>query len=99
MTTPWIIGCLSWLFGLCVGIVVMAVIADRTNKAEKELLKKEIYDNSVMYLSAVQTMEDKISEQDRQLGLKQRVMESLNEDVARLRRANAKLRRKEGCDD
>lgn len=99
MMTAWIFAGLCGFVGLCVGCIAMAIFADRVNKAENERLQKEIYDNSMMYLSAVQTMEDEINEKDRQLGLKQRVMDSLNEEVARLRRANAKLRRKEVCDD
>ena len=98
MISPWMLAGAA-AFGLCVGCIVMAIIADRTNKAETDRLQKKIYDNSVMYLSAVQTMEDQISEKDRQLQLKQRVMDSLNEEVARLRRMNAKLKRKEvDCD-
>ena len=94
------IGLIAFFAGLSIGIIVMAVLSDRANKAETERLQKEIYDNSVMYLSAMQTMEDQISEKDRQLQLKQRVMDSLNEELSHLRRMNAKLRRKEDvCDD
>ena len=99
MMTAWIFAGLCGIIGMCVGCITMVIITDRVNKAENERLQKEIYDNSMMYLSAVQTMEHQIGEKEKQLELKQRVMDSLNEELSRLRLLNAKLRRKEVCDD
>lgn len=83
---------------LCVGGIIMAIICDRANRAESERLSRELHDNSLMYLSAVQSMEQQIDDKDREIQLKQRVLDSLNEEVSRLRRLNAQLKRKEVMD-
>ena len=97
MISPWMLA-VAAAFGLCVGCIVMAIIADRTNKAETDHLQKEIYVNSVMYLQAVQTFEKQVEDKERELELKQRVMDSMNDELSRLRRINAQMKRqrKEG---
>lgn len=89
---------LAALLGACVGAIIMAVICDRVNEAESARLQREIYDNSVMYLQAVQTFEKQVEDKERELELKQRVMDSMNDELSRLRRINAQMKRqrKEG---
>ena len=79
-------GLIAFFFGLCVGILTMAVLADRTNKAETEKLRQQIAQDSRNYLKAVSTMESQIADKESELQLKQRVLDSLNEEIHRLRR-------------
>lgn len=86
MTTTWIIGCLCGFAGLCIGCIVMAVWADRTNKAEADSLRQQIAQDNRNYLMAVSTMEEQINAKEEQLQIKQRVLDALNDEVNRLRR-------------
>ena len=80
------IGLMAFFFGICAGILVMAVLADRTNKRETDKLRRQIAQDSRNYLAAVSTMESEINAKDEEIRLKQRVLDSLNEEVQRLRR-------------
>ena len=80
------IGLIAFLMGLCIGILIMAIIADRTNKRETEKLQGEMAKQSRLYYEAVSTMESQIETKESQLQLKQRVLNSLNEEIHRLRR-------------
>lgn len=86
----WIIGSAS--LGLLAGILIMAVAADRLHRDESDRLKREIHDNSVMYLQAVQKMEDQINDKERELQVKQRVLDALNYEVQRLRKINKRMK-------
>lgn len=78
---------------MCVGGIIMAIICDRANRAETNRLTREMHSNNLLYLTAVQTYEQQIDDKIRELQLKQRVLDSLNEEVSRLRRMNEKLKR------
>lgn len=87
---------LIWMFvGLLSGFL-LAYYSYSTERVESrretDRLKKEIYDNSVMYLSAVQTMEEQVAKKNAELELKQRVCEALNEEVNRLRKINKRMK-------
>lgn len=77
---------------LCIGCIVMAIICDRANKTETDRLQQEIHKNSVFYLDTVNKMEEQIKDKDNQLQLKQRVLDTQNEELQRLRRINKRLR-------
>lgn len=53
---------ITLLIGVCIGIIVMAIIADRTNKAETENLRQQIDRDSRNYLRCVSKMQDDIDE-------------------------------------
>ena len=90
------IGLAAFFIGLCVGILIMAVIADRNNKRETEKLQGEIAANSRYYLQAVSSMNGQIEAKDSELQLKQRVLDSLNEEIHRLRRIIESKKQKGG---
>ncbi len=87
---------IGFFIGLCIGILVMSVLADRNNKAEADRLRQQIAQDSRNYLSAVSTMESEINAKEDEIRLKQRVLDSLNEEVQRLRRIIEKNKQKGG---
>ena len=84
------------LLSMFVGIIVMAVIADRAHKAEITRLQEQIAESSRNYLLAVQTMEKAISDKDKELEKMQRVCETRNEEIQRMSRFNQRMRRGDG---
>ena len=74
-----------FVIGLCLGMVVMAVICDKAHKAELDDLRKQIEQDSKHYYDAVSDLEAEIRTQ-------RNVVKALNEDNVRLRK---KLKRKE----
>lgn len=82
----WVINIIAAAVSLIVGVFVAAYYYGKQNRRETERLQREMHDNSVYYLQAVQTMERQIADKDEELRVKQRVLDSLNEDVNRLRR-------------
>lgn len=74
-----------FVIGLCLGMIVMAIISDKAHKAEVEELRKQIERDSKNYYNAVSKLEDEIRTQ-------RNVVKALNEDNVRLRK---KLKRKE----
>lgn len=88
------IGLIAFLIGFCAGIVIMAVIADRTSKVENEKLRQQIAADSRNYLRVVSSMESQIETKDNELQLKQRVLNTLNEEVQRLRKIIEKRKQK-----
>jgi predicted RNase H-like nuclease (RuvC/YqgF family) len=91
--TVWFIPIVAAAAGLCLGGVIIAVLCDRANKAEHDRMQREMHRNSVMYLRAVQTMEQQIHDKEQEIEIKQRVLDSLNDEVQRLRRIIEKMRR------
>ena len=52
----------TFIGGLCVGIIIMAIISDHTNRAEVDKLKRQIDTDSRNYLRCVSKMQDDIDE-------------------------------------
>ena len=74
-----------FVIGLCLGMIVMAIICDKAHKAEVEELRKQIECDSKAYYDAVSDLEAEIRTQ-------RNVVKALNEDNVRLRK---KLKSKE----
>jgi len=74
-----------FVIGLCLGMIVMAIICDKAHKAEVEELRKQIERDSKNYYDAVSELEAEIRTQ-------RNVVKALNEDNVRLRK---KLKSKE----
>jgi len=74
-----------FVIGLCLGMIVMAIICDKAHKAEVEELRKQIEQDSKNYYDAVSQLEAEIMTQ-------RNVVKALNEDNVRLRK---KLKNKE----
>jgi len=74
-----------FVVGLCLGMIVMAIICDKAHKAEVEELRKQIEQDSKNYYDAVNELESEIRTQ-------RNVVKALNEDNVRLRK---KLKNKE----
>ena len=74
-----------FVIGLCLGMVVMAVICDKAHKAELDDLRKQIEQDSKNYYNAVSELEDEIMTQ-------RNVVKALNDDNVWLRK---KLKNKE----
>lgn len=91
------IGLMAFFFGLCIGIVIMSVLADRTNKRETDKLREEMANNSRLYYEAVSTMESQIEAKESELQLKQRVLNTLNDEIHRLRRKKQKQKGGQLC--
>jgi uncharacterized membrane-anchored protein YhcB (DUF1043 family) len=76
-----------FVIGLCLGMIVMAVIGDKAHKAEVEELRKQIERDSKNYYDAVSKLEDEIRTQ-------RNVVKALNEDNVRLRKKLSKNEQK-----
>ena len=74
-----------FVIGLCLGMIVMAIICDKAHKAEVEDLRKQIEQDSKNYYDAVNKLESEIMTQ-------RNVVKALNDDNVRLRK---KLKSKE----
>ncbi len=74
-----------FVIGLCLGMIVMAIISDKAHKAEVEELRKQIEQDSKNYYDAVSDLEAEIRTQ-------RNVVKALNDDNVRLRK---KLKNKE----
>ena len=74
---------INFVIGLCLGMIVMAIICDKAHKAEVEELRKQIERDSKNYYDAVSKLEDEIRTQ-------RNVVKALNDDNARLRKMNRK---------
>ena len=68
-----------FVIGLCLGLVVMAVIGDKAHKAQIEELRKKIERDSQFHYESVSKLEDELATQ-------RNVVKSLNEDNVRLRK-------------
>ena len=76
---------INFVIGLCLGMIVMAIICDKAHKTEVEELRKQIERDSKNYYNAVSQLEAEIRTQ-------RNVVKALNEDNVRLRK---KLKSKE----
>lgn len=74
-----------FVVGLCLGMIVMAIICEEAHKAEVDDLRKQIERDSKNYYNAVSKLEDEIMTQ-------RNVVKALNDDNVWLRK---KLKRKE----
>ena len=72
-----------FVIGLCIGMIVMAVIGDRAHKAEITELHRQIEQDSKNYYNAVNNLENELKTQ-------RNVVKSLNEDNVRLRKRLSK---------
>jgi len=78
---------INFVIGLCLGMIVMAIICDKAHKAEVEELRKQIERDSKNYYDAVSKLEDEISTQ-------RNVVKALNDDNVRLRKKLSKNEQK-----
>jgi uncharacterized membrane-anchored protein YhcB (DUF1043 family) len=78
---------INFVIGLCLGMIVMAIICDKAHKAEVEELRKQIERDSKNYYDAVSKLEDEIRTQ-------RNVVKALNEDNVRLRKKLSKNEQK-----
>ena len=72
-----------FVIGLCLGMIVMAVISDKAHKAEVEELRKQIERDSKNYYDAVSKLEAEIRTQ-------RNVVKALNDDNVRIRKKLSK---------
>lgn len=72
-----------FVVGLCLGMIVMAVISDKAHKAEITELRRQIEQDSKNYYNAVNNLENELKTQ-------RNVVKSLNEDNVRLRKRLSK---------
>ena len=76
-----------FVIGLCLGLCVMAIVCDKTHKAEITELRRQIEQDSKNYYNAVARLEDELKTQ-------RNVVKSLNEDNVRLRKRLSKNEQK-----
>ena len=74
-----------FVVGLCLGMIVMAIICEKAHREELSELRKQIERDSKNYYNAVSKLEDEIMTQ-------RNVVKALNDDNVRLRK---KLKNKE----
>lgn len=74
-----------FVVGLCLGMIVMAVICEKAHREELNELRKQIERDSKNYYNAVSKLENEIMTQ-------RNVVKALNDDNVRLRK---KLKNKE----
>lgn len=72
-----------FVIGLCIGMIVMAVICDKAHKAEITELRRQIEQDGKNYYNAVNDLESELKTQ-------RNVVKSLNEDNVRLRKRLSK---------
>ena len=68
-----------FVVGLCLGMIVMAVICEKAHREELNELRKQIERDSKAYYDAVSKLEDEIRTQ-------RNVVKALNDDNVRLRK-------------
>ena len=68
-----------FVIGLCLGMIVMAVICEKVHREELSELRKQIERDSKNYYDAVSKLEDEIMTQ-------RNVVKALNDDNVRLRK-------------
>jgi uncharacterized membrane-anchored protein YhcB (DUF1043 family) len=78
---------INFVIGLCLGMIVMAIICDKAHKAEVKELRKQIERDSKNYYDAVTKLEDEIMTQ-------RNVVKALNNDNVRLRKKLSKNEQK-----
>lgn len=83
----------SLVIGLCAGLVVMGIIADKVNKRQVEALRKEIETDSNNYYAAVSALEGQVQELERELSVQRNVAKTLSENNQRLLKSNQQLKK------
>lgn len=73
------------LGGLCIGIIIMAIIADRANKAETENLRQQIDNDSRNYLRCVSQMQTEIDTLNGTLSMERHAVAALKIENRKLR--------------
>lgn len=68
-----------FVVGLCLGMIVMAIICEKAHREELNDLRKQIERDSRVYYDAVNKLEDEIMTQ-------RNVVKALNDDNVRLRK-------------
>ena len=68
-----------FVVGLCLGMIVMAIICEKVHKEEVNELRKQIEKDSRAYYNAVSKLENEIMTQ-------RNVVKALNDDNVRLRK-------------
>ena len=79
--------------GFCVGMIAMAIIADKSNKKQVEGLKKEIEADSNNYYTAVSSLEGQVQKLERELSVQRNVAKTLSENNQRLLKNNQQLKK------
>lgn len=83
----------SLVIGLCAGLVVMGIIADKSNKSQIEDLRKRIEADSSNYYTAVSALEGQVQELERELSVQRNVAKTLSENNQRLLKSNQQLKK------
>jgi len=76
-----------FVVGLCLGMIVMAVVCEKVHREELNELRKQIERDSKNYYDAVSKLEDEIRTQ-------RNVVKALNDDNVRLRKKLSKNEQK-----
>lgn len=74
---------INFVIGLCLGMIVMAVVCEKVHQEELNELRKQIEKDSKNYYNAVSKLEDEIMTQ-------RNVVKALNDDNVRLREEKRK---------
>lgn len=83
----------SFVIGLCAGLVVMGIIADKVNKRQVEDLRKKLEVDSNNYYAAVSALEGHVQELEQELSVQRNVAKTLSENNQRLLKSNQQLKK------
>ena len=83
----------SFVIGLCAGLVVMGIIADKVNKRQVEDLRKKLEVDSNNYYAAVSALEGQVQELEQELSVQRNVAKTLSENNQRLLKSNQQLKK------
>ena len=83
----------SFVIGLCAGLVVMGIIADKVNKRQVEDLRKKLEVDSNNYYAAVSALEGQVQELEQELSVQRNVAKTLSEINQRLLKSNQQLKK------
>ena len=83
----------SFVIGLCAGLVVMGIIADKVNKRQVEDLRKKLEVDSNNYYAAVSALEGQVRELEQELSVQRNVAKTLSENNQRLLKSNQQFKK------
>ena len=83
----------SFVIGLCAGLVVMGIIADKVNKRQVEDLRKKLEVDGNNYYAAVSALEGQVRELEQELSVQRNVAKTLSENNQRLLKSNQQLKK------
>lgn len=83
----------SLMLGVCVGIIIMGIIADKVNKREIEDLRKKLEVDGDNYHAAVLAFEGQVQELEREISVQRNVAKTLSENNQRLLKSNQQLKK------